>query len=146
MVLSSEKSKYKYRKFLAIDILPPDISQKLKEQSLAVLSKHKQEKTCGLPSTITVAIKHQYDITANISVEDGLMNGSECCVKYIQPHQNNQNFPAAIWVNFEHTEIGQEQCKKYQYLYTSNKVRQNWTLIFTHKRSFLVKSIWVTRV
>ena len=59
----------------AFDILPPDISQKLKEQLLAVVSKCKQEKTCGLLSTITVAINHQYDITANISVEDDLMNG-----------------------------------------------------------------------
>ena len=130
----------------AIDILPPDISVKFKEQLSTAVSKRKQENTGGLPSEITVAVNHQYDIISNIAVEDGLINGSECCIKYIQPQQNNQSFPAAIWVKFENTEIGQEQRRKYKYLFKMDKVQSNWTPIFACKRNFIVKSVWVTRV
>ena len=131
-------------KITAIDIPPSDISDKFREHLLAAISKCKTEKTDGLASSITVAINHQRDIIANISVEDGIINGPECCVKYIQPQQNKQNFPAAMWVKFENPDIAQQQCKKYQYLYHFNKVSANWTPIFVHKRMFLVKSVWVT--
>ena len=130
----------------AMDILPSDISKQFRKQFLTAVSKCKQENTGGLASDITVAINHQYDIIANIAVEDGLINGSECCIKYIQPQQNNLSFPAAIWVKFENTEMGQEQHLKYKYLFKVNKVQSNCTPIFAHKRSFLVKSVWVTRV
>ena len=78
-------------KITAIDIPPSDISDKFREHLLAAISKCKPEKTGGLASSITVAINHQYDIIANISVEDDLINGAECCVKYIQPQQNKPN-------------------------------------------------------
>ena len=133
-------------KITAIDIPPSDISDKLREHLLAAISKCKPEKTGGLASNITVAINCQYDIIANISVEDGLINGAECCVKYIQPQQNKLNFPAAIWVKCENPDIGQQQCKKYQNLYQFNKVNTHWTPIFVLKRTFLVKSVWVMQI
>ena len=65
----------------AIDIPPNDNSPKFREQLHTAIDKQKAESTGGLPKQITIALNHQYDIISNISVEDGLMNGAQCCVK-----------------------------------------------------------------
>ena len=65
------------------------------------LDKHKPESTGSLPKVITVAVNHQYDIISNIVVQDGIMNGAECCIKYIQPRAHDSTFPAIVWVQFE---------------------------------------------
>ena len=70
------------------------------QQLQAATDKHKPESTGCLPKYITVAINHQYDIISNIAVNDGIMNGAECCIKFIQPQTHNTNFPAIIWVRF----------------------------------------------
>ena len=68
--------------------------------------KRKSESTGGLPRSVTVALNHQYDLISNVAVEDGLMNGAQCCVKLIQLQENNVTFPAIIWVQFEERQIG----------------------------------------
>ena len=75
------------------------------------ISKCPQEKTGGLPANITIAVNHQYDMIANISVEDGLINGAECSVKYVQLQQNNEPFPAVICIMFENSKIGKNSTK-----------------------------------
>ena len=115
MVLENS-SKYKIT-VIAIDIPLSDISEKFKEKLFMAISKCPQEKTGGLPANITITVNHQYDIIADISVEDGLINGAECCVKYIQLQQNNEPFTAVIWLMFENSKIRKEQCKKYQYIF-----------------------------
>ena len=77
----------------AIDIPPSDISPKFREQLHADLDKQKAESTVGLPKQITLALTHQYDIISYIAVEDGIMNGAKCYVKYIQLQDNNSDFP-----------------------------------------------------
>ena len=64
-----------------------------------------------MPSTITIAINHQYEITANISVKDGLMNGSECCVKYIQPQQNNKTSQQQYGSNLKTQKLAKNNAK-----------------------------------
>ena len=54
-------------------------------------------------------VNHQYDIISNIAVHDGLINGAECCIKYIQEQENKSNFPVIVWVQFEDNHIGSEQ-------------------------------------
>ena len=78
----------------AIDIPPSGSSPKFKQQLQAALDKHKPESTGGLPKVITVAVNHQYDIISNIAVQDGIMNGAECCIKYIQPQAHDSTFTA----------------------------------------------------
>ena len=43
-----------------------------------------ESQTDGLPEIITLNTEQQYDIISNIDVTDGLINGAECCIKYIQ--------------------------------------------------------------
>ena len=52
-------------------------------------------------------VNHQYDIISNIAVHDGLINGAECCIKYIQEQENKSNFPAIVWVQFEDNHLDQ---------------------------------------
>ena len=115
------------------------------QQLQAAIDKRKPESTGGLPKYITVAVNHQYDIISNIAVNDGIMNGAECCLKFIQPQTHNTNFPAIIWVQFEDLRVGKVQHQKYSYL-QSGHILQNWTPIFAQKSTFLIKDVWVTWV
>ena len=92
-----------------------------------------------------IALNHQYDLMTNIDVEDGLINGAECCVKYITENKNNQNLPSIIWVIFEDSKIGIHHRKKYKLLYNTN-ILSSWTPIFPVKRAYKVQSVWVHRV
>ena len=93
----------------AIDIPPSDISTSTQEQIQAALNKQKIENTGGLPRQVKIVVTHQYDIISNIAVHDGLINGAECCIKYIQQQENKSNFPVIVWVQFEDNHIGSEQ-------------------------------------
>ena len=85
------------------------------QQLQTAIDKCKPESTGGLSKYITVAVNHQCDI-GNIAVNDGIMNGAECCIKFIQPQTHNINFPTIIWVRFEDLHVGKAQCQKYRYL------------------------------
>ena len=76
----------------AIDIPPSDISATTQEQIQATLNKRKIENTGGLPRQVKIVVNHQYDIISNIAVHDGLINGAECCIKYIQEQETSQTF------------------------------------------------------
>ena len=115
------------------------------QQLQAVIDKCKSESAGGLPKYITVAINHQYDIISNIAVNDGIMNGAECCIKFFQPQTHNTKFPALTLVQFEDLHVGKAQHQKYSYL-QSGHILQNWTPIFAQKRTFPVKDVWVTWV
>ena len=52
-------------------------------------------------------VNHQYHISSNIAVHDGLINGAECCIKYIQEQENKSNFPAIVWVQLKITILDQ---------------------------------------
>ena len=119
-----------------IDIPPNDISPKFREQLHDAIDKWMAESTGGLLKQITIALNHRYDVISNIAVEDGIMNGVQCCVKYIQPQDNNSDFPAIIWVNFVDECIGSEHGKKYCYLVNRKQIHKEWTPIFAQKRTF----------
>ena len=112
---------------------------------LAAIEKCTSERTGGLPKQITVAVNHQFDVISNIAVEDGIMNGAECCIKYIEYHTQNTTFPAIVWVQFDDTTIGTNHCNKYKYLQHSS-IDNEWTPIFAQRRSFIIKDVWVTRI
>ena len=78
-------------------------------------------------------------------MQDGIMNGAECCIKYIQPQAHDSTFPAIVWVQFEDSCVGKLQRQKYSYLQNTH-ILQDWTPIFAQKRSFLIKDVWVTCV
>ena len=40
--------------------------------------------TGGLLYMLLVTVNKQYDIIANVSIDDGLLNGAHCCIKHKQ--------------------------------------------------------------
>ena len=127
----------------AIDIPPNDISASAKENLQAAINKRTAEKTGGLPRHVKITVNHQYDLISNIAEHDGLMNGAKCCIKYIQSQDSNSNLPI-IWMQFEDDCIGSEQHRNYSYLHKRGNISPGWMPIFAQKRTFLVKSVWVT--
>ena len=133
MVLENS-SEYKIT-VTAIDIPPSDITEEFKEKLFTAISKCPQDKTGGLPANITIVVNHPLDIIANISVEDGLINGAECCVKYNQLQWNNETFPAVIWEMFENNKICKEQHKN------TSTFTKDMTSTKTGHQSMLTKEV-----
>ena len=128
------------------DILPASISKILETNINAAISKRKITHNGGLPQDVTLITNEQYDLISNIDVEDGLINGAQCIIKYIQTTQKNDDiFPYILWAEFENKDIGTNFRKKYAYLYSTQTNRQ-WTPIIKIKRTFIVKDHWVHRI
>ena len=128
------------------DILPASISQLLETNIHAAISKRKITHTGGLPEEVILIADEQYNLISNIDVEDGLINGAQCLIKYIETTTKNETrYSYIVWTEFENTDIGKNHRKKYSFLYTNNKNR-NWTPIIRIKRTFLVKDHWIHRL
>ena len=64
--------------------MPASISQLLETNINCAISKRKITHTGGLPEEVILMTDEQYDFISNIDVDDGLINGSQCVIKYIQ--------------------------------------------------------------
>ena len=130
------------------DILPSSISKLLETSIHTAISKRKINHTGGLPESIILITNQQYDLISNINVEDGLINGTQCIIKFIQTTQRNKNdlTPYVVWVQFENTDIAINHRQKYSYLYTNSKINKQWTPLVKIKRSFIVKDHWIHRI
>ena len=101
----------------------------------------------GLPETITLITNQQYDLISNIDVNDGLINGTQCVVKYIQTTKHNDNLiPYIVWVDFQNPDIAVNHRQKYTYLYSAHNTNRQWTPIIKIKRTFTVKDHWIHRI
>jgi hypothetical protein len=72
----------------SIDEVVGDDSKATKEQLIARLP-NDCTKTAGLSKKIGMAVGMTYDICANLDVNDGLANGSNCLIKSIEKKQQN---------------------------------------------------------
>ena len=148
--LHNENVSKKQRNFsimsFCTDILPSSISEFLETNINAATSKRKITHTGGLPSQVILMTNEQYDLISNIDVEDGLINGAQCLIKYIETTtKSTVTYPYIVWVQFENNEIGSNYRKKYSYLYSKTTDR-NLTPIIKIKRTFLVKNHWIHRL
>ena len=144
--ISSQENNFRIES-LCNDILPASISQILQNNISAAISKRKITHTGGLPEKILLITNQQYDLITNIDVEDGLINGAQCIIKYIQTTmKNDNNIPYIVWVEFETKDIGLNYRQKYSYLYTSQQKNRSLTPIIRIKRTFIVKDHWIHRI
>ena len=129
------------------DILPSSISKILETNIAAAISKRKINHTGGLPENITLITNQQYDLISNIDVNDGLINGTQCIIKYIQTTKHNDNIlPYVVWVDFQNPDIGSNHRHKYTYLYSTHNTNRQWTPIIKIKRTFIAKDHWIHRI
>ena len=120
----------------AVDIIVGDISDDLKKQMKNKIPDD-PTKTMGLYSLVSVATAAKYDLTTNIDVTDGLTNGAECVIEYIDYRVENSTRPSSIWVSFPHPDIGRNHRRENAHLYKAT-INRNWTPVLEVTRQFRV--------
>ena len=122
----------------AIDSAPTDITNNMQGQILIAAKKKDINSTGNLPYELVIKINQLYDLTANVAVDDGMVNGAEGYVRAIEDNPLNAHFPKCIWVQFIDKQIGQNIRRHYNNQH-SFKVPTTWTPVHSIRRSFVVK-------
>lgn len=76
-------------KVQAFDTVHTDVSTSIKAKLLNSLPR-KQSDTANLAKEVELAVGMKYDLTNNIDVTDGLINGSSCELKVIENRQKEK--------------------------------------------------------
>ena len=128
---SSEKAQIR-----AVDIVVADVSEQIKEKMREKIPSD-PTKTMGLYSVVFVTVGAKYDLTSNVSVLDGMTNGTECTITKIDYRVAGSKRPSIIWVLFSEASVGKTCRKSYQHLYNSD-ILPTWTPILEITRQFKI--------
>ena len=121
-------------------------SKDVKEQILSQLIGKKSNDTGNLSEVLKVAVGLCYDTTHNISVHDGICNGTPCILRKIHYLENNNPIPSCLWVEFPESSIGKETRKENAHYYSRYpEISKEWTPIWAVKRTFLFRRKAVVR-
>jgi hypothetical protein len=124
-------------KITATDAVVGDMTPQTKRQTLEYVATLTENRTSGLIKHLEVAVDMQYETNANISVEDGITNGSGCLIRKIQYISPHNPVPSIIWVQFDEAKVGQQTRRDYS-SYFRQGISKEWTPIFAIKRTFVV--------
>ncbi len=122
----------------AIDAAPSDVTVHMQEQILAAARNKDINHTGNLLYLLCLKIGQLCDVIANVAIEDGVINGTECHLRDVELNPFNQKFPKILWVEFTDTQIGQELCRTADPCYCA-KTAKKWTPLPAIQRTFLVK-------
>lgn len=95
-------------------------------------------KTMGLASKLKLVLNVPAEITNNVSVQDGVTNGSACIIKHFEYLVEGSNRVSIIWVEFEEEKIGQKLRIEYARFYHSS-IKKSWTPILEITRMLKVQ-------
>ena len=99
----------------AMDSPPTDITQNMQKAILAAAKNKDVNSTGNLPFILTLKVGQLYDVTANLAVSGGIIDGAECHIKFIECNPHNLKFPQCVWVQFTDPTIGKGSQHKYKY-------------------------------
>ena len=119
----------------AVDIVIGNVTSAVKD-AIKKRAPIKAGDAMGLAKDYRTAVGLRNEMTVNMDVNDGLVNGSGGVVRYIQC--NATNVPVIIWVEFDDIEVGQQLRSASRSLYTSPHIDKSWTPIKTVTRQFQV--------
>ena len=130
----------------AIDVAPSDIPKQEQAKALHAAKTKDMNATGKLPYELLLKEGQLYEVTANIAVEDGILNGADCILRRIEETLGDK-LPLCLWVQFLDPVAGQEKRKTVTHAY-SKYTKQQWTPITPMKRTFVAskKNIKVTRL
>ena len=121
----------------AIDSPPSDTTVAMQKLILAAAQNKDLNSTGNLPYKLAVKEGVLYDLTANVDVEDGMVNGAECQVRCIEKKPANKSFPKCIWVEFIGSRVGRNLRRTWN---TQNSnIPNTWTPLFAIRRPFTVR-------
>jgi len=94
-------------------------------------------KTAQLPPILPLAVGCRYEISLNISVIDGLVNGAGGVVKFFQLTSSNDTAAGTVWIMFDDISVGKQTRADSRALYTQH-INPQWTAIQPLSRQFQV--------
>ena len=118
----------------AIDDVLGDYTQAVKDYVLNHLPE-KATNTGNLHKNLGLAVGLRYDITSNINVKDGLVNGSSCTIRHIE--YLSSPLPSIVWVQFDNSTTGYETRRNYIRFFHA-AIDSQWTPIFAISMTFQV--------
>ena len=122
----------------AIDAPPSDITAAMQKLILAAAQNKDINSTGNLPYELAVKEGVLYDLTANVDVEDGMVNGAECHVRCIEKNPANESFPKCIWVEFIDSAVGRNLRRTWN-TQKNVTIPSTWTPLFAIRRPFTVR-------
>ena len=130
----------------AVDEAPTDIPKSERRKVLGAAKVKPFSAAGNLAYQLTVKEGVRYDITANASPKEGIVNGAECTIRHI-PAASADTLPICIWVEFSDGKIGKELRKSVGHHYRKEADR-GWTPITPIRRTFVAtqNNIKVTRL
>ena len=120
---------------------PMDVKQIILKQ----IQGKKTSDTGNLSEVLKVALGLQYDTTHNVSIQDGICNGTPCVLKKIHYMQQSP-IPSCLWVLFPDATIGRNTRKEYIHYYKRYPdVSKEWTPIWSVRRTFMFRRKAIVR-
>ena len=121
-------------------------SVEVKQRLLNQLKGKKTNDTGNLSEKLQIAVGLQYDTTHNISIEDGICNGTPCFLRMIHYMEEEKGVPSCLWVEFPDVSIGQNMRREYSHYYKRYpSVSQKWTPIWCIRRTFMFRRKAIVR-
>ena len=127
-----------------LDTVLGDDTDAVKQRILNCVKSTKTNETGNLMNVVKVAVGLCYDTTHNISVDDGICNGTPCVLKKIQYLNMLSAVPSCLWMKFLDSNIGKQTRRKYSHYFTAD-IEPDWTPIWAVKRTFMFRNKAVVR-
>ena len=125
---------------IVIDAIDWVIGSKNTDLNAKILSRVPDDstRTMGLASSLKLVMGVPAEITNNVSVQDGVTNGSSCIIKHFEYLVQGSNRVSIIWVKFEEERIGQQLRIEHARFFHSN-IEKSWTPILEITRILKVQ-------
>ena len=128
------------------DTVLGDDSNDVKQKILIQVKGRKVNDTGNLNEKLCVAVGLQYDTTHNVSVLDGLCNGTPCILRKIHYMEDHKSVPSCLWVEFPDEAIGRNTRKEYSHYFKKYPtVSRKWTPIWCIRRTFMFRRKAIVR-
>ena len=122
------------------EMVTTDMNESL---NAVILSDPKYRIASQLISVLKLHVGLRYVISNNISVDDGLTNGTLGTLKHITSDKTRSDDPDILWILFDKEKVGRKWRNKHQKEYVGRaQIQKTWTPIFaksTHKFMYWYK-------
>ena len=139
--INTEKTKIE-----CFDIVLGEDSDEVKQQILGQIKGKKTNDTGNLSEMLKVAVGLHYDTTHNVSIADGICNGTPCVLRKIHYMEKQKSVPSCLWVEFPDSTIGRNTRREYMHYYKKYPdVSKEWTPIWSVRRTFMFRRKAIVR-
>ena len=129
-----------------LDTVLGEDSEDVKHKLLEQVRGKKMNDTGNLSEKLRVAVGLCYNTTHNVSVADGICNGTPCILKRIHYMEKQKSVPSCLWVEFPDKSIGRNTRREFMHYYKRYpEVSKEWTPIWFVRRTFMFRRKAIVR-